>query len=131
MILLDTHTIIWWLVGSDKLSPRAKKVIIEAKSKKSVYISSISVWEIALLIKKGELDLGMDFLMWINKLEQISSIHFVPVDNSIASGSVFLDNLTHKDPADRIIISTAQILNCPIVTADRKIQNYKSVKTIW
>ena len=58
-------------------------------------------------------------------------LSFVPVDNSIAVKSVLLPEPLHKDPADRIIISTAVTLGAALVTKDEKILNYPYVETIW
>ena len=131
MIVLDTHTLIWWLKDSEKLSTKAKKEILNSKKDGDIYISSISIWEIACLVKKKKLDFKMDLSLWVNKLEKTSWIHFVSVDNEVALRSVFLSGIEHKDPADRIIIATAQALDCPIVTIDPAIRNYGFVKTIW
>lgn len=131
MILLDTHTLIWWLKGSDKLSIKAKKAILEAQKENSIYVSSITIWEICMLAKNGEIGFGIDIGDWIKSLESMSGINFVPVDNEVSQKAVFLPELDHKDPADRIIIATALSLGCPLATKDVKIHAYKFVKCVW
>lgn len=131
MILLDTHTLVWWIKGSSKLSSKAKEAILESFTDKSIYISSISIWEICMLVRSGELGFDMDIDEWVRKLELMPEITFVPINNTIARASIFLPKLNHKDPADRIIIATALSLGCPIATKDQKIHSYKMVKSVW
>jgi PIN domain nuclease of toxin-antitoxin system len=131
MIILDTHTLVWWLKGASKLSPKARREVLMAWKKKSIYISSISVWEIALLVSKGKLDLNMEVGAWVDKLERLISLNFVPVDNNIAVSSVYLPGFKHKDPADRIIIATARHLGAKLITSDKRILKYKHVRAIW
>ena len=131
MIVLDTHVWIWWINGSSELSRNAQKQILNAKSKNGIFISSISTWEVALLVKNGRLMLSIPLIDWILKCEQLPFIRFVPVDNRIAEQSVSLPDNFHKDPADRIIIATARHLNMTLITSDEKILQYKHVKSKW
>ncbi len=132
MIILDTHVLLWWVSGSDPLSATADKVINGTLSKGSeIIISSISAWEISMLISKSRLILSMDVESWFNEVSQIDGVRFVPVDNEIGIKSTALPGEFHKDPADRMIVATARKLAIPLVTADEKIINYEFVKTIW
>ena len=98
---------------------------------REIFISSISVWEVALLVAKGRLELTMNITDWIAKSEALPFINFIPVDNNIAIKSITLQPPFHNDPADRIIISTALTLGVPIVTKDTRIINYSHIRTIW
>ena len=133
MIVLDTHALIWWVNGDKKLSSRALKAINKeiAKEDGQLIISSITAWEIALLIKKGRLALAMDIDDWIYTVASIECVHFVPMDNDVAIQSVRLPGEFHPDPADRIITALARHLSVALVTSDEKIRAYKHVKTIW
>jgi PIN domain nuclease of toxin-antitoxin system len=131
MIVLDTHAWIWFASNPEILSRKAKKAVDLAVKKKSVLVSSISVWEVALLVKKKRLELSMDVADWIAKSENLPFIQFIPVSNSIAVKSVNLPPPLHPDPADRIIIATALSAGAPIVTKDKNISDYAHVRTIW
>ena len=133
MIVLDTHALIWWVNGDKKLSSRALKAINKeiAKEDGQLIISSITAWEIALLIKKGRLALAMDIDDWIYTVAAIECVRFVPMDNDVAIQSVRLPGEFHPDPADRIITALARHLSAALVTSDEKIRAYKHVKTIW
>lgn len=132
MIVLDTHALVWWVSGSDALSAVADKVIKETlASGDEVIVSSISAWEIAMLIERGRLVLSMDVESWLDEVLQIDGVRFVPVDNEIGVKSTQLPGEFHNDPADRTIVATARKLAVPLVTADEKIRNYEHVKTVW
>lgn len=131
MIVLDTHALIWWISDPGKLSVKARSAISKAKKEKSVYVSSISVWEIAMLVNKKRLKLRYEVNEWLRKIEALPFIKFLPVTNKIAVDSVLLTGSAPADPADRIIISTAMNLDCPLISGDRKIRRYRQVKTIW
>jgi PIN domain nuclease of toxin-antitoxin system len=131
MIVLDTHAWIWFASKPEALSKKARKALDAAVNDKNVLISSISVWEVALLVKNKRLKLSMDVLDWIAKSENLPFIQFIPVSNSIAVKSVNLPPPLHPDPADRIIIATALSTGAPLVTKDKKLAAYSHVKTIW
>jgi len=131
MIVLDTHSWIWWVSGSSFLSDTAKQIIDEAVTEMNIYISSISAWEVAVLVSRGRLKLTMSAGDWVAASEALPFFEFVPVSNSIALKSVQLPGPLHNDPADRIIIATAVSLGAVLVTKDEKIRNYPHVKTAW
>ena len=131
MIVLDTHIWIWFISEPEILSKRAKKAVFAAVKEKSVLISSISAWEVALLVKKKRLTLSLDVTDWIAKSEGLPFIQFIEISNSIAVKSVNLPQPLHPDPADRIIIATALSTGVPLVTKDKKLLDYPHVKTIW
>lgn len=131
MIVLDTHVWIWYLDDPAQLSTPARTSIDQALREKAVLISSISVWEVALLVVSGRLELTIDVHDWIAKCEALPFLTFVPVDNAIFLKSVFLSGQLHSDPADRIIVATALMRGVPVVTKDRRIRKYAKVQSIW
>lgn len=132
MVVLDTHTLIWWINSSDKLSKKAGNIIDEEKHEDgSLLVSSISTLEIYRLVKNGKLQLINDVDSWLEKIESLPAIRFIPIDNKIAIASVNLPDFDHKDPADRIIIATALSFGAKLVTADKKILNYRGVQSVW
>lgn len=131
MIVIDTHVLLWWINDQKKLSEKAIKIINEQIDKGVILVSSISIWEICLLIKKGKISLTMDLDRWIEKTESLPFIQFVPVYNHIASMSVNLPEKFHADPADRIIVATAREKGAALVTSDEKIRKYPHVQTVW
>ncbi len=132
MVVIDTHVLIWFVNGSEQLSKIAKDTINQTiASDDEIIISSMSTWEIAMLINKNRLVLSMDIESWLNNIEKIQGFRFVPVDNEIAYKSTQLPGEFHKDPADRMIVATARKLAIPLITADQKIRTYEHITTIW
>jgi PIN domain nuclease of toxin-antitoxin system len=131
LIVLDTHAWVWWVASPGQLSRRARQEIEAAMEREVVYVSSISSWEVALLVRKGRLELAIQVEEWIARCEALPWLQFVPLDNRIALRSNRLPGELHGDPADRIIIATALTLGSPLVSKDRKIREYPEVETIW
>jgi PIN domain nuclease of toxin-antitoxin system len=131
VIVLDTHTLVWWVTGDPLLSKAAKSAIDKTKRRGEIIVSSMSAWEIALLVERDRLVLTMDVSSWLATVEQIEQVRFLSVDVEIATKSVSLPGQFHKDPADRMIVATARKLAVPLVTKDEKLRAYPHVKTIW
>jgi len=132
VIVLDTHTLLWWASGDEaQLSQRAQRAIAAELEGGRIMVSSISAWELAMLVAKGRVGLSMDIEEWLSVVSQIEAVSFVPVDNDIAVKSIALPGEFHKDPADRIIVATARKLAAQLVTADDKIRAYPHVRTVW
>lgn len=111
MILLDTHAWIWWVSNPESLSDTARSSIDDAAPTMDIYVSSMSVWELAMLVAKDRVKLSVELSVWIAACESLPSLNFVPIDNRIAVKSVILPGSFHSDPADRMIVATALILN--------------------
>ena len=133
MIVLDTHTLIWWVSNKDKLSELALNAIEQELNNENgqILVSSITAWEISLLVEKGRITLTMELDEWLRVASSIKNLHFIPVDNEVAAQSVRLPGSFHPDPADRMITALARHYSAPLVTCDTKILDYKYVKTIW
>lgn len=126
MVVLDTVALVYWTVAPNRLTPTASRAINGADS---IVVSSISIWEIAVKAKRGHIDLSVSLEEYINRLAKLESLEIRPVDVETWVLSVGL-SWTHHDPADRVIVATATILNCPIVTSDRVIGDFYA-PTIW
>jgi len=132
VILLDTHVLIWWVNGDgDRMSPDATAAIAAEMLGGEIVVSSISAWEIAMLVAHGRLSLSMDVAAWLRTVQAVKSVRFVPIDNEIGLKAVELPGEFHKDPADRFIVATARRLGVPVISADEKIRTYPQVRTIW
>ncbi len=131
MTLLDTHAWVW-LVGEPKrLSTRARRHIESEMRSGPLLVSSMSVWEVAMLSERGRLALTIGVEDWVAHCETLPFLSFVPVSNRIALESVRLPGFPSPDPADRVIVATALGLGATLVTADRRIHAYSRIGTIW
>jgi PIN domain nuclease of toxin-antitoxin system len=131
VIVLDTHTLVWWVTNDAELSEKAKKTIERERAGGEIVISAISAWEIAMLVDRGTLAFSMDIDCWLSTVREIPRVRFAPVDVDVAVKSVQLPGVFHKDAADRMIVATARKFAAPLVTKDLKIRAYAHVKTIW
>jgi PIN domain nuclease of toxin-antitoxin system len=126
VVVLDTHTAIWWASDAPLLSSRAQRAIARADR---LGIPVIVFWEISLLVRKRRLDLDLPVHEWAAKIQAIPRVDALPLTADIA---LLADSLTmHPDPADRCIVATAIHHGVPIVTKDRLLRPLRIVKTIW
>ena len=129
MIVLDTHIWLWWVHGTKHLTEQQAKVIKEKESR-VIGVCSISCWEIAKLVEYGRLELPKPIKDWFKISIEYPGLKILEITPEIAMESTQLPGEFHKDPADQIIVATARINNCPLVTSDRKMLEYPHIKTI-
>ncbi len=94
-------------------------------------ISTITAWEIALLLDKERLVLTMDLDEWLDTVDSISGVEWVPVTRQVAVDSVNLPGEFHQDPADRLIVALARHENAQLISADGRIHAYPHVRCLW
>ncbi len=128
MIVLDTHAWVWWAVSSPSLTKRAARAIHSART---VYISAISCWEVAMLVAKGRLVFDRDVEVWMELALRLPGIQLVHLSPRIAVRSARLEEDFLGDPADRIIVATALEYGYAIVSKDQRIRRYRPVRVIW
>ena len=131
MTVVDTHIIIWDALRPEMLSKKAQKAISEANDADGIILCDISLWEIAMLIKRKRLIIGVDYLDFIKLLMDANKYILWNISPEIADLSTRLFTDTNKDPADRIIAATAIVENAKLVTADKKLRKSTKVPTIW
>lgn len=127
MILLDTHSWVWWAADRSQLSRRALKAI---EADDELVVSSISCWEVATLIRKNRLTFDRDPSAWIEAALALPKIVPVALTPEIAATAGFLEGF-HGDPADRILCATALRMNLSLVTKDRLLHDWPAIKTVW
>ena len=123
-LLLDTHVLIWMIEGNERLKPELRFQIENEANADQLYVSAITPWEIALLVSKKKLDLGIDVQLWIDKALALPGIRLHPLTPAIAVASTRLPWEMHPDPADRILAATALHLKATLVTADEHLLRY-------
>ncbi|KJV81107.1 PIN domain protein [Rickettsia hoogstraalii str. RCCE3] len=125
-LILDTHILIWYAEGI-KLSKHQIELIEKAREHNMLYISAISIWEVAMLENKGKIVLSISLNDWINKLLSIPGLNLIDLSVSVLIESCFLPNYEHKDPADRFIIASTRNNNSYLFTCDQKIIEYANL----
>jgi PIN domain nuclease of toxin-antitoxin system len=131
MILMDTCAIIWDALEPTKLSEAALAAINEADEHNALIIADISLWEIAMLIKKGRIEIETTAANFMNLYLQSRNIVVQSISPEIAELSVNLSADINSDPADRIIAATSIIYNAQLVTADQNLRNSNLLDTLW
>lgn len=129
MIILDTHIWVWWVHNTPLLSPQQIDVIKNNETE-TIGISAISCWEVAKLVEYKRLELSMPLSEWFEAALIYPGIRLYPLTPEIAIESTRLPGDFHRDPSDQIIVATARINDCPVITSDNKILKYPHVKTI-
>ena len=121
-LLLDTHIALWLDSGDDRLRASTRALIDGCwQNGGAILLSAITVWEIALLLDTGRIDLDVPVAAWIERFLDCPGIEAVPLGHQAASRSYQLHHLEHRDPADRLLIATAIELACPLVSYDERI----------
>ena len=129
MILLDTHILIWMAIAPEKLSPRAHRVILEARRATGLAISAMTLWELAWVAQRGRIQISSSVADFVR--ECCSTVIVRPITVEIALRAVQLPTAFPNDPQDRLIGATAIVEGLPLVTADERIQNSRVIDTIW
>lgn len=124
-LLLDTHIALWLDSGHDRLRPSTRALIDDCwQSGGTIYLSSVTAWEIALLVDTGRIELDVPVDAWVQRFLDRPGIEAVPLAHRAASRSYQINHLEHRDPADRLLIATAIELGCPLVTYDARITQF-------
>ena len=127
MILLDTHIWIWWVSRPDRLQPRHRE-LLELGADRVFGVSIISCWEVAKLVEYERLKLDRPVQLWIENALAEPGVSLLPLSPQIIVESTQLPPPFHRDPADQLLVATARVLACPIMTEDSKILAYPHVR---
>jgi PIN domain nuclease of toxin-antitoxin system len=116
--LLDTHIWVWHVSGSDRL-PRGLREALDA-AVGQLWLSPISVWEVAMLHGRGRLELQGGPRRWVEQ-----ALARFPLDEASLTREVALRShevtLVHRDPADRLIAATALVHDLTLVSVDERL----------
>jgi PIN domain nuclease of toxin-antitoxin system len=126
MIVLDTHVLLWTLQDDAKLGRQARMLLDDQAAADGILVSAITIWEIALLVRKDRLALRTETAKWVAEALDLPGLLLAPLDPAIAIDSIMLPGAFHNDPADRIIIATARYHDAPLLTVDRAILDYSA-----
>ncbi len=126
-LLLDTHVWVWATEDPDRFGPHTLDLLENDKS--SLYVSTISSLEIARLIAVGRLELKGALSAWVGESIAALQSRSLEVSHDVAIGAYALPGEFHRDPADRVLVSTARCHDLRLLTADERILQYPSVKS--
>ena len=122
-VLLDTCAIIY-IANGDPVHAMAKREIISAVLDGGLLVSPVSAWEIGMLAARKGIAFLPDPAIWFQTFLGRTGIRLTPLTPEAAISASFLPPPVHGDPADRLLLATARMLDVPIVTRDRLILAY-------
>ena len=127
-LLLDTHAVLWWAAGDERLSSTARDAIADTEN--MVFVSTISAWELAIKVRQGKLTLSHT---------PGALIRTVVVDHGLIHHSVRLDHVdrylklpksTHRDPFDHMLVAQALTDDLMLVSKDSQLSRYGG-EVLW
>ena len=128
MIVLDTHTWIWWNAAPDRLSRAARRKIDETRV---LGLSVISCWEVAMLVAKGRLRLDREVELWVRQAVAKPRMRVLPITPKIAVRAAGLGEQLPGDPADRLITASCLDTRSALVTRDQRLASFEGLATVW
>ena len=127
--LLDTCAVLYCSFGTGDLSDTAK-TRLNAASHGDIFVSAVTIGEIACLVERRRLTLERHWRPWWHETLQRSGWTCLAITPEAMAEAYSLPPPIHRDPADRILIATARLERLTIVTTDRKILDYPHVSSL-
>ena len=129
MILLDTHVLAWAADDSKQLSRAAASAIRRARSHGGLAVSAITVWELALLVARGKVQVYGSVETSLRLL--LEGVTILPITPEIAALATQFPEDYPRDPVDRLIGATARAGGMTLVTRDERIRRSPLLRTVW
>ena len=129
-LLLDTHILLWWVSRDPRLPESYLAVLEKSDAENPLWLSEISLWEIATLHSLGRIELRLPLREWLEKAAAPPLVRRVGISPTIAAEVAALPDSFHRDPADRIIVATSRVLGATLLTRDRTIVEAKIVPVL-
>jgi PIN domain nuclease of toxin-antitoxin system len=128
MIILDTHIWVWWVDDNSRLNKKYREWIEEYQPY-GLGVSIVSCWEVAKLVEKNRLVFSCSVNEWLETALVYPEVQLLNLTLPIVVDSTQLSGF-HSDPFDQVIVATARVYGCPLLTVDAKILNYSGVETL-
>ena len=126
-ILLDTQAFLWFITDDPKLSAFARSLIESADNERLLSIASL--WEIAIKMSLGKLDLEKPFEELFPHQLELNDIEVLAIEIAHLK-KVAVMPFHHRDPFDRLIIAQSLVEQLPVVSIDTKFEDY-GVEHLW
>lgn len=130
--LLDTHVLLWWLAGGQRLSTAARAAIEGADS---VLLSPLTFWEAATLLRLGRVELDRELSVWVQDVLRQPRITLAPLSAEAAAWAGNLGQDFPGDPIDRLLYATSRDLRVPLISKDDGLRAFAAatgeVEVIW
>ena len=123
-LVIDTHVLLWTIFEPEQLKEDIKKHIALAQENNQLFISSISLWEIAMLYFKKRISIYEPIKAFLESIVNIHGAIIKDISPEVAAESILLADGFHGDPADRIIVATTKVHGAVLLTRDHKILSW-------
>ena len=127
MIVVDTHTMVWWILEPERISAAAVSAI---DSTDIIGFAAISCWEVGMLSRRNRISLGREPRAWLRRIVEAHNVSILPITIEVGIRAAELHE-TLRDPIDCLIAATALTHNAPLITKDDRIRTSGVVETIW
>jgi len=127
--VLDTHVLLWWVDGSDRLTARHAEILDEIDEGSPAVLSDISLWEVATLVRLRKIELGLPLRDWLEQASAPPLVRRFGITPAVAAATADLPDEFPGDPADRIIAATTRVLGATLLTCDGGIIDSRAVPT--
>jgi len=128
--LLDTHVLIRWLRDDRRLTRAQWRAIRRASEERPLWVSDITLWEIATLHVVGRIALRLPLREWLDRATAPPLVRRCGISPAVAAEVASLPRAFPRDPADRIIVATARVLGATLLTSDDAIVESELVPTL-
>lgn len=121
--LLDTHILLWWGQGALELLTEPERHVLEEEiGHHELLLSDISLWEVALLVERQRIRLGLPLQDWLERATAPPLVRRCALCPAVVAETLSLPESFHCDPADRLIVSTARVHQATVLTRDQRIR---------
>ncbi|MGH7324150.1 MAG: type II toxin-antitoxin system VapC family toxin [Candidatus Rokuibacteriota bacterium] len=131
MIVLDTHVLLWLCLEPRRLSASATAAIRKALTAGGMAIASITLWEIAMMVRLGRLVPRGTPETWLADLISHSGVVVREITPAVATLATQFPDEFPTDPADRLIAATARAEGAMLVTRDARLRRSRLLRTVW
>lgn len=126
-LMIDTHAFLWFIMGSSKLSKKARDLVEDTANEKLISIASL--WEMAIKIALGKLSFVKPFAELIPQQLNFNGIELLNIEIKHLSIVTTL-SFYHRDPFDRLMIAQCITEQLPLLSRDSIFDDYP-IKRIW
>ena len=127
--LLDTHTLLWYVLDDPQLSATAKQAILDPAN--DILVSPASFWEIAIKVSIGKYTLAGTHEQFVDECLHRYRFTVLPVEPAHTSRVAVLPYFRHhKDPFDRMLVAQVLTEGIPLISADDKLDAY-GITRVW
>jgi PIN domain nuclease of toxin-antitoxin system len=123
--LLDTHYWLWLQMGNaQRLDGKGRRELLEMQKRGALYLSAVSVWEVARLVADHYVDLSAPVDQFVDEALRDGGLQLIPLSTRVLIESTRLPGDLHRDPSDRLLAATAREHSLTLVTRDKELLRY-------